>query len=155
MKKYTLIFLLSIILFGEDNFFKYDNYFKKYGEKYNISYILLKTIALTENDKLDPDIVRKNKNKSKDIGLMQINTLWIKELPKFHLSEKKLKNIDINIEVSAYILSRLIKKYGYSWNTIGMYHSKTKKYKKKWIQRAKKKVKYIIKKDNHIKLKED
>jgi len=113
---------------------------------------LLKTVALTENESLNEKAIRYNKNGTKDIGLMQINTLWIKELPQLHLSEKKLKDPKVNIEVAAVILSKLIKERGYSWDTIGCYHSKTKKYKNIWLKRAKEKIRYIAKQDRRVKI---
>jgi soluble lytic murein transglycosylase-like protein len=152
MKKLVVIFILSLSLQANSkiDLNKYDEHFKYYGQKYNISYVLLKMVALTENEKFDKNAIRYNKNGTKDIGLMQINTLWIKELSSFHLNEKKLKDINTNIEIAAYILSNLIKKYGYSWETIGMYHSRTKKYKRRWLKRAKKKILQIAKNDKRI-----
>jgi len=158
MKKYlSVIFILFISinsLYAKD-INKFDSLFKKYGDKYGISYVLLKTIALTENNTLNPKVIRHNTNGTKDIGLMQINTLWIKELKHMHLSEKKLKDPNVSVEVAAYILSDLIKNNGYSWDTIGMYHSKTRKYKKIWLKRAKNNIKLIAKYDNKVKIKHE
>ncbi len=149
-KKVIILTILFSISIYASNLNKFDPYFKYYGDKYGLSYLLLKTVALTENNKLNPKAIRYNTNGTKDIGLMQINTLWIKELPKMHLSEKKLKNTKVNIKIAAIILSRLIKEKGYSWNTIGCYHSNIKKYKEPWIIRAKSEILYLAQQNKRI-----
>jgi len=156
MKKilFILIILYSNIYANKinNNFYKFDSFFKESSKKYKIPFILLKAIALTENTTYNKKVIRKNKNKTKDYGLMQINTIWLKE---FKLSEKEILKPWINIDTSARILYSLINKYGYNWDTIGRYHSSTKKYKNIWLNRIKNNMKKIIRYDykNNYKIK--
>lgn len=152
MKRVILIlsFLFSFAFAEKTDFNKYDEYFQYYGDKYNVSYFLLKAVAATENESMNPFALRHNTNGTRDIGLMQINTLWIKELPEMQLTEAKLYQVETNIEVAAIILSRLIKEKGYSWHTIGMYHSKTPKYKMVWLNRIKKNIITLAKYDERV-----
>ena len=151
-KKYILLFFVIFIsfLFAINNtfftssFYKYDLYFKEASQQFNIPFILLKSIALTENYKFNSKIKRKNKNKTYDYGLMQINSIWLK---KFKLKPKHLFDPRTNIFVAAYILRRIINKYGYSWDSIGLYHSSTNIYKYKWLKKLKQNILYIIKHD--------
>jgi soluble lytic murein transglycosylase-like protein len=49
------------------------------GERYGLSPELLYAIARTESG-LDPQAVGRNRNGSRDIGLMQINSVWLPRL---------------------------------------------------------------------------
>lgn len=124
-----------------DRFYKYDIYFKKYSKAYDVPFLLLKAIAIAENAAMREKHIRLNANGTKDYGVMQINTVKAKE---FNIEEKYLLHPEINIHVGAIILSNLIHKYGYNWNSIGKYHSKTMKFKKLWISRVKMHIKKIV-----------
>ncbi len=153
MKIFLFLSLLISLAFSSSiDYNKYDHLFQKYEEKYGVSYFLLKAVAVTENDQLDPYIIRRNTNNTKDLGLMQINTLWIKEFPELGLSESNLLDPDKNIEVAAIILSGLIKQYGYSWETIGRYHSATPKFKRIWLSRIKKNIVMLAKLDQGVRI---
>jgi len=147
-KIFTFFILGYAILFAKNvfspNFYKYDTYFQAASKQFNIPFLLLKSIALTENYKFKSNIKKKNKNKTYDYGIMQINSIWLKKL---QLKEKHILNPRINIFVAAYILRQIINKYGYSWESIGLYHSSTEKYKNKWLKRLKSNLFYIIKHD--------
>jgi soluble lytic murein transglycosylase-like protein len=95
------------------------------AQKYGVPSSLLYAIAKTESN-LDQSVIGKNKNGTYDIGIMQINSMWLPTLKKFGISEKTLReNICVNIEVGAWILRKNIDKYGYDWNAIGAYNSST------------------------------
>jgi len=156
MKLFIRVIIINLVLLSclnstelvekvyNKNFYQYDHYFKKYSKMYNIPFLLLKAIALTENSPLNAHLVCENKNKSKDLGLMQINTIHLNEMG---IKPKHLLNPDINIHVAAILLSDLIKKYGYSWDSIGKYHSRTMKHKRKWVKKVKKHITNILKYD--------
>jgi len=133
---------------------KYDNLFQKVASEYNLPWFLLKSIAITENHKLNPKLVQKNTNHTYDIGLMQINSTWIKKLKnKFpQISFAKLKEPYFNIKIGAYILKQNIENYGYSWKSVSFYHSFTKKYRIEWLKRIKNNIKYLAKYDKRIKI---
>jgi len=129
------------------DYHKYDKFFYQSAKKYNIPYLVLKTVAMTENIFFNHDIIKYNKNGTIDIGLMQINTIQIEELSELKLTKDKLMDIEVNIDTAAYIISKLIISRGYSWKAIGVYHSKTKKHKNKWIKRAKENIQILSKKE--------
>jgi len=131
---------------------KYDYIFQKVEKKYCLPWFLLKVIAITENSKLNPKLVLKNKNGTYDIGLMQVNSSWIKKLKKIfpQISFNKLKQPYFNVQVGAFILKKYIDKYGYSWKSVSYYHSFTQEYRKKWLQRIKSNIRFLAKYDKRI-----
>lgn len=136
-----LAIFTSFLYGGEIDYHKYDNIFKKY-EKLSgtVNWFLLKAVAVTENSTMNPYLVNKNKNGTKDVGLMQINTIWAKE---FGLSEKDLMNPDTNVRVATIILDDLIKRHGYTWETVGMYHSATPVHKRVWVNNVIKNIRML------------
>jgi soluble lytic murein transglycosylase-like protein len=59
---------------------------------------------------------------SYDVGLMQINSYWIR---KYKISLHTLLNPRNNIYVGCWILRQEILRHGYSWKAVGRYHSPT------------------------------
>jgi len=156
MKLFIRILLINLLLLSFLNstelvekmynkrYYQYDKYFEKYAKKYDIPFLLLKAIALTENAPLKKDLVLKNKNGTLDLGLMQINTVHMK---KFGINKYYLLHPEVNIHAAAILIAEIIKKHGYSWDSIGRYHSKTMKYKIKWVNRVKTHIKQMVKYD--------
>lgn len=65
-------------------------------------------------------IVEKNRKKSFDVGLMQVNSYWIK---KFELTPAEALEPEGNLRLGAWILRYCLDKYGYNWRAIGAYHT--------------------------------
>jgi soluble lytic murein transglycosylase-like protein len=63
-----------------------------------------------------------NRNGTVDVGLMQINSLWAEELGETWGS---LDDPCTNVMVGAWILNQCMQDYGYTWNAVGCYHSRT------------------------------
>lgn len=153
MKKVLLFLFLTKCLFANVDFYsQYDDIFKKYEKEYGISYFLMKSIAITENAKFDENAIMYNTNGTKDIGLMQINTSWKHWMPEAGITNEKLKDVDFNIKVAFMIVDRIIQQHGYSWDSIGRYHSGTPKFKKAWLKKIKENVKYLASIDNRVKI---
>lgn len=95
------------------------------AKTYNVPVKILKAIAKVESSNNPIAVNNSNKNGTKDMGLMQINSLWLKELAKYNISEKDLLDPCQNIIVGAWILKQNLVKHGYSWKGIGSYHSIT------------------------------
>lgn len=153
MKKVLLFLFLTKCLFANVDFYsQYDDIFKKYEKEFGISYFLMKSIAITENAKFDENAIMHNTNGTRDIGLMQINTSWKHWMPEAGITNEKLKDVDFNIKVAFMIVDRIIQQHGYSWDSIGRYHSGTPKYKKIWLKRIKENVKYLASIDNRVKI---
>ncbi|WP_432735679.1 lytic transglycosylase domain-containing protein [Maridesulfovibrio sp. FT414] len=65
-------------------------------------------------------IIEKNRRKSFDVGLMQVNSYWI---GKFDLSVKEALEPEENLRLGAWILRYCLDKYGNNWKAIGAYHT--------------------------------
>ncbi len=80
---------------------------------------LLRAIALVESSG-NPNAVGKNSS-SEDIGLMQINSSWLK---RFNTTKKELlENVCLNIEIGAEILSDNMKRLENPWEAVGAYNA--------------------------------
>lgn len=117
-----------------------NNCFVLAGEKYGVDPMILYAIADKESG-LNPLAVNsKNRDKSKDFGLMQINEFWLKELKKYGIYEKDLFDPCISIHVGAWVLSQSIQIFGNNWEAVGAYNAGTakteekKKLRKKYAQ---------------------
>lgn len=94
------------------------------ANKYNVSPTLLYAIAQQESS-LDPAIVMRNRDGSRDIGLMQINSQHLPHLRKIGINEQQLKDPCTSIIIGASILADMMKQYGYSWEAVGAYNAGT------------------------------
>ena len=61
-----------------------------------------------------------SRRQSFDVGLMQINSYWLKKL---HLDPAEVLDPKLNIIIGCWILSEEIKRYGMNWKAIGAYHT--------------------------------
>lgn len=95
------------------------------GEKYQIHPYLLWSIAKTESDFNPNAMGLKNKNKSYDIGLMQINSWWLPTLAKHGITEKDLMDPCVSIDVGAWVLANNFKRLGVNWRAVGAYNATT------------------------------
>ncbi|MBF0558687.1 MAG: lytic transglycosylase domain-containing protein [Nitrospirae bacterium] len=94
--------------------------FQDAGQKYAISPVLLESIAKAESN-FDPKAINRNKNGSVDMGLMQVNSFWIKPLG---LDINKLMGDSCyNTMAGARILRQCIDRHGYSWEAVGCYNA--------------------------------
>ena len=98
-----------------------DECFQYAGKVFHISPILLKCIADVESH-MNQSAVRRNPNGTVDVGIMQINSSWIKTIGWRHWARLKI-DACYNIYVGAWILSKCIKRYGYTWRAVGCYNA--------------------------------
>ena len=100
------------------------NDFVEAGKAFNINPKLLWAIAYKESRFNAKAINRANKNKTYDIGIMQINSTHLNKLEKeFGISEKHLfENPRINIFVGAMILRKCFDLYGENEKGITCYN---------------------------------
>lgn len=66
----------------------------------------------------------KSRRQSHDIGVMQINSYWLKKL---NLDPAEVLDPKINIIIGCWILSEELKRYGLNWKAIGAYHTPVSK----------------------------
>ncbi|RME81009.1 MAG: invasion protein IagB [Caldilineae bacterium] len=106
------------------------------GQRYGIAPALLRAIAQVESN-LDPAARRSNRDGSRDIGIMQINTRWLPELARYGITEKGLaSDVCLNIHVGAWILALEIRRFGYGWEAVGAYHAGAGRDEARRIRRA-------------------
>lgn len=129
------------------NYYKYDQEFKAAAKEQGVPLVLLKSIALTENMSMRKNTRGYNTNGTIDYGLMQINSI---HLDYYGLTEDEILDPKTNIVTAAKILKQIIEKHGYSWDSIGRYHSATQKYKEIWTKRVKKSMIAILKMDKSL-----
>ena len=71
--------------------------------------------------------------KSVDIGLMQINSWWLKEL---NLSCETVLEPKNNLLLALWILRQEMRRYGRTWKAVGAYHSKKPERQRAYIKRV-------------------
>lgn len=95
--------------------------FEDAGLTYGVSPLLLRGIARVESGE-NPAATNRNRNGSVDLGLMQINSSWLKPLGA--TAKDLIDRPCYNVMVGAWILSDCLKRYGNSWEAIGCYNAK-------------------------------
>ncbi len=105
--------------------------YEEAGLEYNINPVLLQVISKTESN-LNQMAINTNPNGTQDIGLMQINSSWVKSLNLD--ADLLLSDPCYNLKTGAEILSKCIDQYGYAWEAIGCYNaaSEDKRVKYSW-----------------------
>jgi soluble lytic murein transglycosylase-like protein len=85
---------------------------------------ILRAIAMRESND-NPHAIRKNRNGSRDYGIMQVNSIHLPMLNKMGIHRKDLMNVCKNINVAAMLLRRKMDVHGNTWTAVGAYHSET------------------------------
>jgi len=96
--------------------------FEQAGRRYGIAPALLRAIAWVESA-MDPRALNVNRDGSRDVGLMQINSRWWLRLARFGLRPDDLWEPCTNVHVGAWILAHAIRRWGYTWEAVGAYHA--------------------------------
>lgn len=94
------------------------------SHRYDLPIEGLLSILMTEGGK--PGSSSKNDNGTSDLGVMQINTVWLKpQSPLYgYVTAETLKNdLCVNIHAAAWIVAVNVKKVGDIWRAVGRYHS--------------------------------
>lgn len=65
----------------------------------------------------------KDKKKSLDMGLMQINSFWLPHLSKFGISKQDLFDPCMSLFVASWIIRQNIQRFGYNIDGIGAYNA--------------------------------
>ncbi|MCF5144515.1 invasion protein IagB [Pseudomonas edaphica] len=92
--------------------------------RYDIEPELLKAIAVVESGARAGAMNPGNSDGSRDIGLMQINSMHLPRLAKQGITEERLLTEPcLSIEVGASILADFIQRFGYNWTAVGSYNA--------------------------------
>lgn len=84
---------------------------------------LLQAIAIVESGYRAQAMNHANRNGTRDIGLMQINSTHLPRLLKQGITEDRLLNEPcLSVEVGASILAEFIQRFGYNWTAVGAYN---------------------------------
>jgi soluble lytic murein transglycosylase-like protein len=122
MRKTITALLMGIIVGsgGTANAFCFD----EAGARYGISPHLLRAICKGESD-FNSVALNYNTNGTYDYGLMQINSSWAPILRKMGLPWSTLADPCTNVKVGAWVLAQCVRDYGYTWEAVGCYNSRT------------------------------
>ena len=105
------------------------------AQRYQVSSALLYAIARTESG-LNSQAVGRNRNGSRDIGLMQINSAWLPRLAAFGIAERDLFEPCTNIHIGAWILAGNIYRLGYTWEAVGAYNAASPALRRTYIEKV-------------------
>jgi soluble lytic murein transglycosylase-like protein len=109
--------------------------FEEAGNMYKVPPMLLQAIAWVES-RYDKNAKNHNNNGSVDMGVMQINSLWLEPLSEYGVQKKHLYNACYNISVAAWILRKQINEVGYNWQAVAHYHSRTPEYGENYARKV-------------------
>jgi len=110
------------------------------AERYSLPATVLYSIYDVERGQIGME--RPNTNGSKDLGLMQINTVWVQEIAdRLNMPKEKVYNslrddACFNIGVAGWILRDRIDNAGEFWKGVGEYHSKTGKRRDQYLRKV-------------------
>ncbi|NMM03149.1 lytic transglycosylase domain-containing protein [Paraburkholderia sp. RP-4-7] len=89
---------------------------------FDLDPMLVRAIAKHESG-MRADAVNRNRNGSYDIGLMQINTVWLPRLQEKGITAESLRNPCVNGYVGAWILRSNVERFGQTWKAVGAYNA--------------------------------
>ncbi|NEG59870.1 lytic transglycosylase domain-containing protein [Pantoea agglomerans] len=121
---------------------------------FKINPLVIKAIIWQESGN-KPGAVQHNRNKTIDVGLMQINSIHFNRLKSMGINETQLRNDSCaNVFAGTWILKENIDHYGYNWDSIGNFHSKTPKYHDAYMKKIISLIAYKTRLINKINIKE-
>lgn len=92
------------------------------GAYHRIDPWLLYAIGHVESKHNPRAVNGSNKNGTRDVGMMQINSIWTPELRRHGVPTEALFNACASTYIGAWILAKNIKRYGYTWEAIAAYN---------------------------------
>ncbi len=91
------------------------------GHYQKVNPMILRGIATIESHG-NPHAINHNHNGSVDYGMMQINSVHLRELKKYGVHRADLMNACENIYTAAWLLKQKMKTHGNTWLAVGAYH---------------------------------
>lgn len=143
MQKKITTLILSLMFVGN----AHATCFDRAAQTYGVEARLLKAIAKVESSgKSDAINMNKHKNSvSYDIGLMQINSTWLRHkfFKEMGYQKEHLLMPCTNVMVGAWVLANNFRDYGTNWEAVGAYNASCKTLSPAACQRVR--LKYINK----------
>ena len=113
--------LLLMLLMGSNRALAYC--WEEVATRYDLEPELLQAIAAVESGYRAQAMNHTNRNGTRDIGLMQINSIHLPRLLKLGITEERLLTEPcLSVEVGASILADFIQRFGYNWTAVGSYN---------------------------------
>ena len=113
--------LLLMLLMGSNRALAYC--WEEVATRYDLEPELLQAIAAVESGYRAQAMNHTNRNGTRDIGLMQINSIHLPRLLKQGITEQRLLDEPcLSVEVGASILAEFIRRFGYNWTAVGSYN---------------------------------
>jgi soluble lytic murein transglycosylase-like protein len=113
--------------------------FEHAAQRYGVPPVLLQAIAHQESGGR-ATAINVNRNGSRDIGLMQINSGWLRTLARHGIDERDLYDPCVNTLVGAWILANNFARHGYTMQGLGAYNAvspdKRERYARQVLQRV-------------------
>ena len=79
----------------------------------------------------------KNMNGTTDLGVMQVNSSWVRQLNKYGITRESLQyDPCVNVHTATWILAKGLAK-GEGWQGVGNYHSATPIHNQRYRQKVK------------------
>lgn len=94
------------------------------SDYHRVNPYVLRAIAWQES-RHNPKAINRNNNGSTDYGIMQINSIHLRELGAYDISADTLMKPCESIFIAAWYLRRMMDRYGNTWDAVGSYHSQT------------------------------
>jgi soluble lytic murein transglycosylase-like protein len=110
--------------------------------RYRLSPVLLLAIAQQESG-LNPRAINRNTNGSTDMGVMQINTLWLPTLQRHGIEAPDLWEPCTNIMVGAWILRNNFQRWGETLTGLGAYNASSQDKRLRYAVRLLKRVQQL------------
>lgn len=115
------------------------------SEYFHVPELAIKAILDVEGGRMCT--VSKNSNGSYDLGLMQINTInlpYIQEQYPDITAEDIACKPCLNITAGTWLLSQRIREENDVWKGIGHYHSRTPKYRDRYLKKISRSIKKLV-----------
>lgn len=110
--------------------------------RYRLSPVLLLAIAQQESG-LNPRAINRNTNGSTDMGLMQINTMWLPTLQRHGIQAHDLWEPCTNVMVGAWILRNNFQRWGETLTGLGAYNASSQDKRMQYAVRVLKRVQQL------------
>lgn len=92
------------------------------GARHGVDPWLLYAIAKVESSYNPKVVSRPNRNGTRDVGLMQINSTWLPTLRANGVPNAALFNACASTYIGSWIMAKNFRRYGYSWKAIAAYN---------------------------------